>query len=383
MDMRSLVSFVVGFSAFVSLDAAAECGERKTIDFEVKAQTAYGESVYVLGNIKELGGNDVRHAVKLVPVSYPLWKLSVSVPADQTVQYRYFVRSDKAQDVGKSENGRPISDVISKQAESLRSVRNNEGQSGEYVRDYNPSNPPKIQSAILGGSRGYRVVLPPGYKNSSERYPVIYANDGQNIFESGSFGSWRGVEALNAEHLAGRLREVIVVGVDNSVARMSEYVPPEDGGTADAYARFIAEELKPFIDAEYRTLPEVENTAILGSSLGGLVSLYMLWDHNHVFGRAGVFSGSFMMKNFPQRLKDTSRPEGTRLYMDSGNAGVATDGFLNSRNVRDTLVSKSDPFTTEKDFRYVIGIGQQHNEAAWASRLPAALSFLFPKCEIL
>lgn len=346
--------------------------------------------MFLLGDSPELGEDDLANAIKLEPSKYPMWQIDLSLPVGSSFRYRFYVRSDKAEDIGKSENGRAISESQSREAgftslPKLKVEKPSPGEpsEGEYRRDYAADAVPKLRSKILGEERAYRVVLPPSYdRELKRRYPVLYTHDGQNVFEEGPYGSWNGIDALNNETNAGRMREVIVVGIDNSAKRSKEYVPNEDKGTAQSYVQFIRDELKPFIDKKYRTLRDPAHTAVLGSSLGGLVSMHMLWDFSATFGRAGVFSGSFMFPNFRERLKTGRRPVGVRLYLDSGTAGSSFDGFYNSRLVRDSLISRGkESFIQGKDFHYVVGAGHAHNEAAWAERLPAALSFLFPACE--
>jgi len=137
-------------------------------------------------------------------------------------------------------------------------------------------------------SREVRVWLPEGYTESEARYPVIYFHDGQNVFRPGGpFGCWFAEDAAADEIKAGRMREAIIVAIPNNEAdmgkaRVTEYQPPSDTnprdpsrgkGICDRYGKFLLEKVKPAIDAKYRTLPEKENTAAAGSSMGGLVSL--------------------------------------------------------------------------------------------------------------
>lgn len=363
---------------------AASCPSTQRVHFEKTFETRYGQSVFVLGDIKELGGNDMRYAVKLEPSHYPNWKLDMQLPAGARFSYRYVVRSDQVRDISRSDNGSAISDTIQVSASkpvkaSVQAVRFANGAR----RDYNPTNPPRISSRVLNQSRAYRVVLPPDYDaNNKERYPVVYAHDGQNMFDRGSYGSWNAIAAMDREIGAGRMKKVIIVGIDSNEKRFENYIPSDDqGGRAERYVQFIRNELKPLIDRTYRTLPDAKHTGTLGSSLGGLVSMYMAWDHSDVFGRVGVFSGSFQMENFTNRVKNSERPENVRLYMDTGESGTANDGFYNSRSVYDSLVGRSNPFVLEENLRFIIGYGHSHNEAAWAARLPAALSYLYPACE--
>ena len=152
----------------------------------------------------------------------------------------------------------------------------------------------------LGRERRVWLYLPPGYATSKLRYPVLYMHDGQNVFDAAtSFaGEWGIDETLDSLHALGD-RGVIVVAVDNGEShRMSEYNPWKNanpalmGGEGDKYVDFLAKTLKPYIDAHYRTMPDRANTGVMGSSMGGLISLYAALKYPRVFGRAGVFSSA-------------------------------------------------------------------------------------------
>jgi len=174
------------------------------------------------------------------------------------------------------------------------------------------------------------------------------------------------------------MREIIIVGVDNTANRFNNYVTPDDGGQADAYANFLINELKPVIDATYRTFTDRDNTATMGSSLGGVVSLYLGWDYDAVFGRVGPMSGSWWLGNFPARVALGPKRD-LRIYLDSGDSGSSNDGAWGTMNLRDDLLRLS--YVLFDDLLHVVGYGHQHNEAAWAARLPAAFEFLFPATE--
>ena len=242
-------------------------------------------------------------------------------------------------------------------------------------------------TASSGGvtGRGVRILLPRNYSDNTEaRYPVLYMHDGQNVFDPGGpFGSWSVNRAVLTEVGAGRAAEIIVVAIDNSPSRSAEYVPELGNATADfdRYLQFITEELKPYIDANYRTPPGREHTGIAGSSFGGIATLNDAMDRPDIFGKAGAFSTSFWVGGTMQRVINGANGEldGVRLYLD---AGTVNDGLTNTLAVRDALVAGTNPrFSLEGDMRFAIGFGQAHNEAAWDARFERCLSFLFPADE--
>ena len=247
-------------------------------------------------------------------------------------------------------------------------------------RAYNSARVPSLNSRILGEARPYRVYLPRGYnQHLNRRYPVLYLHDGQNIFDSGPFGSWNAAPVLDRLTGRGQIREMIVVAVDSTPNRFNDYVPVEDGGRADRYVSFLVHELKPFIDRHYRTLTDSANTAALGSSLGGVVSMYMGWDFFHVFGRVASMSGSWWLKAFQGRLvRQPKRP--IRCYLDSGDSGYTNDGVHHTLALKQRLVDEMG-FKPGDDFHHLTAHLHEHNEAAWGARLQHALRFLLPARE--
>ncbi len=267
-----------------------------------------------------------------------------------------------------------------------------------HLFDYSPPasvgppqqiNFPVFFSTILNENRPYRVLVPRGYAaNVDKHYPVLYLHDGQNVFDFGPFGTWYADEQTEYLIRNGQLREIIIVAIDNTVNRALNYIPPDDivpigpgaggPGQADQYAAFIIDELKPVIDANYRTYPDRDNTGTLGSSLGGVVSLYLGWDFNDVFARCGPMSGAWQLPNFPARVLSEPYHE-LRIYLDSGDSGPANDNAVLTMNLRSGLMAKG--YVLLRDLKHVVGYGHLHNEAAWAARLPGALTYLFPVTE--
>ena len=243
-------------------------------------------------------------------------------------------------------------------------------------------------------SREVRVWLPSGYDFREDRYPVIYFHDGQNVFRPGGpFGCWFAEDAAAEEMKAGNMREAIMVAIPNNEAdmgqaRMTEYQPPTDlnprepargSGICDRYAKFLLEKVKPAVDAKYRTLPDRENTAVAGSSMGGLVSLW-LGLNTDAFGVVGVFSPAFWTSpNFTKSVMEGSKKDGLRIYMDMGTrekGNLTGDYWKDALAVRDALLKQG--YVEGEEFLWNPGEGDEHNEKAWAKRLPVALRFLVP-----
>lgn len=244
-------------------------------------------------------------------------------------------------------------------------------------KDYQPDRVPGLFSDILGEFRRFRVYLPRGYnQHHDRRYPVLYMHDGQNVFEGGEFGCWNAQRALDRVIARGQVQELIVVAVDSSSDRFADYVPPEDGGRADRYARFLIHELKPHVDRRFRTLPHNHTTGVVGSSLAGVAALYLGWNFFHVFGKVGCLSGSWWLRNFRSRLLDQPRRP-IKLYLDSGDSGIYNDCVHHTLEFKDALLNRQ-VFEPGEDFRHQVAHRHEHNEAAWEARLPEVLRFLFP-----
>ncbi len=225
-------------------------------------------------------------------------------------------------------------------------------------------------------TRDVMVWLPPSYyKSPNKRYPVLYAHDGQNVFAPGSVynGEWRMDETADSLMRKGKIQEFIIVAIDNTKDRWVEYSGTPEGM---AYINFIAHNLKPFIDANYRTKPDKNNTAAIGSSMGGLISFYMVWLHPDIFGKAACLSSGFAYDDghIVETVAASSKKiPGTRLYLDCGDQEL-DKYFLTDNNRMKALLDKKHP---EVKVMYRVFTGAAHNEFAWAKRLAIPLTFLF------
>lgn len=245
-----------------------------------------------------------------------------------------------------------------------------------------------VWSPQLRNRRNVDVYLPPSYNAGRDRYPVVYMQDGQNLSDSRTAfaGTWELDATL--ERLADRGLEAIVVGIHHAgAARLVEYSPFPDrrhgGGDGDAYAAFIADTVKPRVDRLFRSRPSRESTAILGSSMGGLISLYAFFRYPSVFGGAGAMSPSlwFGQGAVLDFIQDARAQRG-RLYVDVGtHEGAGT--LRDARRLARLLVRKG--FKRDKRrtsarsaqrLRYVEDPDGRHGEWDWARRLEDALEFL-------
>ena len=238
---------------------------------------------------------------------------------------------------------------------------------------------PAVEAPQLGNRRDVLVYLPASYFATDRPFPVLYMHDGQNLLDpTTSFAGEWGVDAALAALPSGA-GDMVVVALPNMGAdRLREYSPWVDpragGGAGDAYVAFVAETVKPLVDARFRTRPGREATAILGSSMGGLISLYAFFHAPATFGAAGAMSPALWFAEraiFPY-VEDAAAPSG-RLYLDVGTR--EGDGTLRDARAMRTLLEDRG-YRMGGSMRWVEDEGGQHHEAAWGRRFAEAARFL-------
>jgi predicted alpha/beta superfamily hydrolase len=273
-----------------------------------------------------------------------------------------------------------------------------------------------ITSRFFGSPRTVRIYLPPSYESSPERrYPVLYLHDGQNVFSFAGtniafgWGSWEMDKTVDALSHDGKIPELIMVGVDNAgIQRYAEYCGAhQSSGTNtntafENYSAFLIDELKPKIDKEYRTRPDSKNTAMMGSSMGGICSLILAWEHPDIFGGAASLSGAFMVEktNFLNHVLRPyiGKPKGFKAYLDSG--VIDYTGGDDGHVLTEAVVGELRRIGWTKELMYFVdekpldekglmksGLRKdkwkeaqtsQHNEFYWRERAWRPLKFLFP-----
>ena len=246
-----------------------------------------------------------------------------------------------------------------------------------------------LQSRFLKEERDVIVYLPPEYNSDTHRrYPVLYLHDGQNLFDAATAfaGNEWGLDELAEELISKQeIEPLIIVGVYNAGAkRMAEYTHVRDrrgrGGRAKRYAKLLVDELKPFIDEEYRTFPEKSHTALGGSSLGGLVTLYLGLHYPDIFGKLIVMSPSVWWANraILREVRSLKKKLPQKIWLDIGTCEGSNPQHCieDARMLRDALIAKG--WTLGDDFRFVEDEGAGHDEKAWGFRMADALKFLFP-----
>jgi predicted alpha/beta superfamily hydrolase len=244
----------------------------------------------------------------------------------------------------------------------------------------------RFRSQFLPHGRTILVYLPPGYKQrAARRYPVLYLQDGQNVFDKAtSIGEeWHVDETAQGLIESGTIEPLIVVAIYNTGEhRIDEYTPTKvegkGGGSADLYGRMLVEEIKPMIDAKYKTLPSAASTGIGGSSLGGLLTMHLGIKYPTAFNRLAVLSPSVWWDNrvIVREVQELKSKLPLRVWLDAG-TGEGTDVVNDARALRDALVAKG--WVPDHDLKYMEAEGAQHNEQSWAARIGQVLQFLYPQ----
>lgn len=248
-----------------------------------------------------------------------------------------------------------------------------------------------LTSRFLADPHDIWVYLPPGYDSQpTMRYPVLYMHDGNNLFDAAiAFGGheWGMDETAESMIRAGTLTSLIIVGVGNTPNRIAEYTWRQGvvdgkpkGGEGAQYARFLVEEVKPLIDKTFRTQSDRDHTAVMGSSLGGLISLYLARNDGDVFGRIGVMSPSVWWDDHAVLSDLEGLRTDERIYLDMGtNEGStpedARQSLADAKDLDARLISFG--YRNGQSLSFYVDPRASHNEIAWAHRAPMALSFLF------
>jgi len=367
-----------------------------TILVSVPAGTPPSDPLWITGNVPALGPWDP--CGRALQAEHGAWTATLELPVGSHLEFKVTRGSwgtveTAASGVGIPNRSHPVTGSKTVHV-AVAGWSDRPTSSGDHTWSGDVRHLGCIESWWLGNARDVWVYLPPGYEHDRQRrYPVVYFHDGQNVFDALTafagveWGADETIERLVAE---GAMRPVIAVAVANTPERAQEYSQANDpgrggGGSADLYVKFLAKELKPRIDSEFRTLTGLAHTALVGSSLGGLVSLYgglAAWEK---FGLVGALSpvlewGDRDIEHRYEHAPMAQLP--LKLWVDMGTredcaeSVDASASVLELRRFRDLLVRRG----------YVEGVslttleadGVLHDEAAWAARLPDVLRFLFP-----
>ncbi|NBD09823.1 alpha/beta hydrolase-fold protein [Corallococcus silvisoli] len=377
---------------------AGETGAKTVFIVRVPDITPWDGEVWLSGNQPQLG-NWNGAEVKLFKAVGNAYAGAVTFPVDTALEFK--VTRGSWETVEKSDTGAEVANHAFTTGGGFERVP---VEVGGWA-DLTPPPPPPPPS-LTGDVRYLRGVtptdptlrprdviiwLPPGYEaDTARRYPVLYMHDGQNLMDvrTAYAGEWNVDETAQALVQAGAVEPLIIVGVYNTQDRIAEYTPvPDaaegypDAGRADVYGRFLIQELKPRIDAEFRTKPGAESTGLAGSSLGGLVSMSLGLKHPDVFSRLGVVSPSVWWadREILAEVDALGAKPALRIWEDIGTnegSGSQAETVEDAQALRDALVAKG--WVLDGDLKFTVVQGGQHNEAAWSARFGDLLRYLFP-----
>ncbi|MEN0006422.1 MAG: alpha/beta hydrolase-fold protein [Bacteroidota bacterium] len=229
-------------------------------------------------------------------------------------------------------------------------------------------------------TRRISALLPHDYEQSDKRYPVLYLQDGQNLFDDyAPFGNW-GVDKKLAILKKEGFGDVIIIAIDHAAEkRIAEFTPSYrtqlGKGEGKKYVRFLADTLKPYIDRTFRTLPDRIHTGIGGSSMGGLISIYAGLMYPEVFSRLMIFSPSlWVAPNIHFHAISFDATQRSKIYLYGGRAESAT---MESNIRRFQQAMEEQGVNDNLEFKVVIDPEGTHNEGRWGQEFPAAIKWLF------
>ncbi|MFA6617708.1 MAG: alpha/beta hydrolase-fold protein [Candidatus Neomarinimicrobiota bacterium] len=356
------------------------------IELEVPEETPADARIFIVGNFNNWSPADPDR--ELSKIAQNLYKIDILTKFEK-VEFKFTLGSWAGVEVDENNNNIPNrrEKLREKNKKSYKIRKWNEAQDANSivgnVSVINDFNMPQ-----LGRKRRIWIYLPPSYEKSRRRYPVMYMHDGQNLFsDSTSFsGEWGVDEHLEQMIAEKKIKEIMIVGIENSEYRLSEYSPFDfeykglHEAEADKYAQFIVETLKPFIDKEYRTKSGRKHTGIAGSSMGGLVSTYIALEYQEVFSKVGAMSSSFRLclEDILHYLDLQSKRYSMQFWIDIGSLeGNELEFGISQKPVVDAL--KKLGWESEKELKYTVYEAAEHHEAYWRARFADVLEYLWGK----
>ena len=404
--MRPIRQALVGLAALLVAAAGARAQQPAapccTVTIRVTVPESTG-TVYLAGSLPELG--PWRPDGRALTGAGRERSVQVTAPSGTTFEYKFTLGTWDREAVGPSGATPPNNRlVINGDVEVVHDIPGFKREQRDYVADWQGSGVlgrliywKDYPSAFLGPVRNIVIWLPPGYDSArNTRYPVLYMSDGQNLFDpriAFTGVDWGVDEAVVRLSQRGVIPPVIVVGAWSTAERSTEYSPWH---RADAYARFLIEELMPQVNREFRTRTGPRNTGVMGSSMGGLLSFYLVTYHPEAFGACGCESTHFpiseaVVQGFPGVARvaqpDTTPyivrdiaaglrpPRRARYRFDFGSLGLDSAYGPTHEVVRAWLLRNH--LVEGRDFVIRRYEGATHNEASWRARLDDPLTFMF------
>jgi predicted alpha/beta superfamily hydrolase len=354
------------------------------VQLELKTQSEINLPVYIAGNFNDWRVNDERFKMRKIADGHYVYQFHKEEIPLETIEYKYLRNGwehVELDEYGCHTNNR----LIPNQNGIFKDAVPRWRKTGlEYTPSLLPI--PKIitdefEMPQLGKKRRVSILLPFDYETSDKRYPVIYLQDGQNLFNDYSpYGTWAVDKRMAVLQERGH-GDVIVVAIDHGgVERISEFTPYDNTkfgiAAGKMYARFMVETLKPYIDFKYRTLPQREHTGIGGSSMGALISIYAALMYPQVYSKMMIFSPSLWLtqKIYFDAIHFSS-PFFTKIYVYAGGK-EGSNMVPNVQRFREAIARRGHD-STNVDFELSIDPNGLHNEERWGKEFPKALEWLY------
>ena len=351
-----------------------DSGHFKQVTIKVNASNVPADSaVYLEGNLPQLKYWQ-EPGLRMELDEQGLWSATIPVEKDYPLEYKITLGTWKCEAVSKS--GKRFDNFkirVQTDTSAFHKIHNwlcNIEEKPLITGDFEIHK--EFESKLIP-PRDVLVWLPPGYAEAEERYPVLYMHDGQQIMDPNTSTwnkDWGVDETLDSLIRNEVIPPMIVVGVNCTQNRSNEYGMGEMG---ENYMDFLIEELKPFIDENYRSLTTRDNTWVGGASMGGLISFRLVWERSQHFSRAICMSPAFVYQEYdyiPQMVAAGEPQTATKIYVDNGDQDLDTllmPGY-------DAMIEQLEK--TQVTFTNLVAEGATHNEEAWAKRFPEALKFI-------
>lgn len=352
-----------------------------SVELIIPENTPKSEAIYIVGNMPEIG-NWNPGKIKMVQKNDTTYVYQWTVRPEQRIEFKVTRGSWSNQATFETKVIPGNIDIIIRKNEIITlhpvswtdiDFSGTSGITGTVFRHE------KFKNKELPHARDILVWVPPSYdKDLTKKYPVIYMHDGQNVIDpSLSFigSEWQADESADRLIKELKMQEVIIVGIFNTPTRTYDY----SDSLGKAYADLLVNTIKPFVDKNYRTLADAKNTAVIGSSMGGLIAFYIAWWYPDVFSMSGCFSSAFKIRQFDatKHVLNYSGPKkDIKFYFDCGKGDelerLLYPGML---EMRDLLVERG--YVEGKDLWVVTDEEAIHNETAWAKRLPAVFEWFY------
>jgi len=351
-----------------------------TVNVFAPPSTPKDSTIYLTGNHPSAGEwNPAKLALKHLNDS--LWTTSLSLPDSFNFEFKLTLGTWNNEAIYVN-NETPSNTTITMKKDTTITIKPLKWKAGTLEVIGHLTGNVKYHRNLKGEGLSYErdviVWLPPSYNTAKKRhYPVLYMHDGQNIVDpktSFTGYDWRMDEVSDSLIKKGSMKEIIIVGINNTPDRREEYA---DSAKGIAYQSFIIHVVKQLIDSTYRTLPDRDNTGIMGSSMGGLASFLMAWNHPQVFSMAACLSPAFSDELIKGVKKYKGADKHIRLYIDNGGTGL--DLQLQPGCDKMLPVLKKKGFSAGKNLQWFLDAKADHNERAWAKRVWRPLKFMFGK----